>query len=388
MKKMFLFAVFVLASSFGVQICAQLKVNDEGVVRLGTDTTYTQLTKPAAIVNKTGEYEYGLVSYLASDRDWGFALCGTSFFRHDRQVGVRGYASNAQSVYSGRSYGVMGIAGNCTSGYNYGVYGKLDGQNNGAGILGTTSDNVPSIPGMYAGYFYGSIYVTNALTASSITNLSDANLKSNISNIKSEYMQQVLTLNPVQYKWDNNKLRELYRNNDDTASVDLDDYVYATDDLHFGLLAQEVQQVFPQLVQSDDNGTLSINYIELIPLLLQSVKDLSAEVQELKANIAKQAKAPGLRSETNTSEQAVLYQNIPNPVDAETEIYCDIPSSATSATIYLYNTNGLQIADYVISHRGHTSVTISSDSLSAGIYMYSLVVDGKLIDTKQMILTK
>ena len=41
-----------------------------------------------------------------------------------------------------------------------------------------------------------------------------------------------------------------------------------------------------------------------------------------------------------------------------------------------------------ISSFGHGSVTISGSTLQAGMYVYSLVVDGQMVDTKRMILTK
>ena len=52
---------------------------------------------------------------------------------------------------------------------------------------------------------------------------------------------------------------------------------------HYGFIAQEVQQIAPELVQTDKAGNLSINYLELIPLLVQKVQELSAEVETLKA---------------------------------------------------------------------------------------------------------
>ena len=51
------------------------------------------------------------------------------------------------------------------------------------------------------------------------------------------------------------------------------------------MLAQDVQKLFPELVTEGGDGYLSINYVELIPLLIQAVQDLSEEVEELKAQI-------------------------------------------------------------------------------------------------------
>ena len=53
--------------------------------------------------------------------------------------------------------------------------------------------------------------------------------------------------------------------------------------MHYGFVAQELQEIAPELIREDGAGYLSINYIELIPLLVQKVQDLSAEVEELKA---------------------------------------------------------------------------------------------------------
>jgi hypothetical protein len=58
-----------------------------------------------------------------------------------------------------------------------------------------------------------------------------------------------------------------------------------------------------------------------------------------------------------------------------------------SATLYLYDLQGKQIKSFIINQRGEGSLTIKGSELQPGIYYYSLVADGKIIDTKQMILT-
>lgn len=50
--------------------------------------------------------------------------------------------------------------------------------------------------------------------------------------------------------------------------------------------------------------------------------------------------------------------------------------------------NGDQIAEYPIANRGEASITIDGGSLNAGMYLYALIADGKVVDTKRMILTK
>ena len=51
-----------------------------------------------------------------------------------------------------------------------------------------------------------------------------------------------------------------------------------------GLLAQEVEKVLPNIVLTDPDGNKLINYTAIIPIMIQSIKELKAEVEALKAN--------------------------------------------------------------------------------------------------------
>ena len=54
-----------------------------------------------------------------------------------------------------------------------------------------------------------------------------------------------------------------------------------------GLLAQEVQKAFPELVKQagDKEGTLSVNYQGMIPVLINAIKEQQKQIDELKALI-------------------------------------------------------------------------------------------------------
>jgi hypothetical protein len=76
-------------------------------------------------------------------------------------------------------------------------------------------------------------------------------------------------------------------------------------DLQTGLIAQEVQKIFPELVQTDEKGFLSVNYIGLVPHLIEAVKDLRDENSSLKT------KNQTLESRLNKIE-AMLFTIQPN----------------------------------------------------------------------------
>jgi len=51
---------------------------------------------------------------------------------------------------------------------------------------------------------------------------------------------------------------------------------------HYGLSAQELQTVYPDLVTEGQDGYLAVNNVELIPILIQSIQDLKRELDELR----------------------------------------------------------------------------------------------------------
>ena len=97
-------------------------------------------------------------------------------------------------------------------------------------------------------------------------------------------------------------------------------------------------------------------------------------------------------SETGVGSSAldvpVLEQNDPNPFTQTTVVRYTLPESVKSAFLYIYDLNGTQIDQKTLQDRGKSSVTLEAGSLAPGMYLYALVTDGKVIDTKRMIITK
>lgn len=105
-------------------------------------------------------------------------------------------------------------------------------------------------------YFDGTTVIAGDLTVNS-----DMRLKSNIVSLGST-LSKLMQLDGKSYNM----------NGDDSKQK-------------IGLLAQNVQEVFPELVKTgtDALGTLSVNYQGLIPVLINSIKELQAEILELKS---------------------------------------------------------------------------------------------------------
>lgn len=173
------------------------------------------------------------------------------------------------------------------------------------------------------------------------------------------------------------------------------------DKRHYGFVAQDVKEVFPELVyESDSAGLLSVDYIGMVPILLEGMKEQQAQIDQQQQQIeelqeqlaAVQQVLENASGEISfvarTKEKAVLYQNTPNPFYQSTEICFYIPEEVQTAIIYIYDINGFQKAKYSIAIRQEGSITIDGSTLDAGSYFYTLVCDGTPIASKQMVLTK
>jgi len=54
---------------------------------------------------------------------------------------------------------------------------------------------------------------------------------------------------------------------------------------HFGFIAQEVEEVLPELVRKDSQGKKTLSYNKLIPYLVRAIQEQQKEIEELKVQI-------------------------------------------------------------------------------------------------------
>lgn len=308
--------------------------------------------------------------------------------------GVDGWAYRETPYSSGRAFGTRGMAGNFTSGYNYGVLGGLMGNNNGAGIYGTIDNIVGTyVPGKYAGYFAGEVYATDKITAKEVYVPSDIRLKTNIVSLSDSkdtgMLNDILGMNVIEY----NLKTVVYPEIGDTISAEKEVKLIPEKEgkRYIGLSAQELQKIYPDLVSEGQDGYLAVNYIELVPVLIRSIQELHQEIETLRANVEiaqAGAKATTLSIDNAKYNNAVLYQNNPNPFTEQTVIKFDLPSEFSGdAYICIFNMQGL-LKKQIEVKENMKSVTIDRGELGAGMYIYSLIVNNKEIASKRMIISQ
>ena len=234
----------------------------------------------------------------------------------------------------------------------------------------------------------------NGIIRAQSVQTSDERLKKDIKPLESN-INAVLKLNSITYKSNSkiNTIEDLIRihkvDNLDEGTNTLFEYEIerqkreaAKDTVtHFGFIAQELRDLYPNLVVEDDEGYLAVNYIGMIPVLVEVIKELHQKIERLEGKGFEKTGA-------TVVSNAKLYQNNPNPFSENTEIQYYVPVDASSAMICIYDLTGSQILRFDLRDRGVIStLTVRGRELKAGMYIYSLLVDGKEIDTKRMILT-
>lgn len=167
-----------------------------------------------------------------------------------------------------------------------------------------------------------------------------------------------------------------------------------------GFIAQEVHDVLKKTryvfhgveVPQSETDHYSIRYAEFVIPLVKAVQELTAkadaqqkEIGELKEKLSHSD--PTIAADPMRSTGAVLFQNNPNPFSAETEISMSLPETVRQATLILYNMEGKQLKVLPVYERGKTAVKIQGHELKAGMYLYTLIADSQVLDTKRMILT-
>lgn len=233
-------------------------------------------------------------SYTSST--WGFSIVAStpmSSSSSSKTVGLKAYAYSSSQLFSKRSYGVWGMAGNATSGYNYGVYGELGGSANGAAVFATIPGRGDyNVGGRWAGYFRGDVYIEDDLIVDGTYNPSDNNLKKDIRPLKNDLTSQIdaiKTLNAIRFKYKTPLELNLISNTVlDTSSTNYE-LEFATNEKYtqdrIGLSAQEVQEVFPELVRKNEDGYINVNYTGLIPVLVEAIKEQDAEIELLRKEL-------------------------------------------------------------------------------------------------------
>jgi hypothetical protein len=172
--------------------------------------------------------------------------------------------------------------------------------------------------------------------------------------------------------------------------------------VHTGFVAQEVEAAAKKLnydfggVDKPQNtdGLYGLRYEEFIMPLVKAVQELSAKNEDLQKQIdeLKGVKTTGIQSTASAQSATKLMltstslgQNQPNPFTGATTIRYNLPAGFRAAQLVITDNNGKTIKQVQLNTAGNGTVNIDASTLSSGTYNYTLVVDGKVMENKKMI---
>jgi hypothetical protein len=235
-------------------------------VALGTDTTGNYVASLVAgtnitLSNNSGEGAtptIGLTNNTISGISLGSNLAtltigtGLSGTSYNGSTGVTIANTGVTSNVAGTGVTVSGGTGAVTISIGQSVATSANAQFNSLGI------------GMAASATAGRIDATNDIVAYSS---SDIRFKENITPIENA-LDKISKISGNTYDWKaENKVEHGYEGND------------------VGVIAQEIEVVLPQLVQTRENGFKAVKYDKLVALLIQGIKEQQIQIEELKAKI-------------------------------------------------------------------------------------------------------
>lgn len=391
---------FLAAMLFTMAVNAQLKVESSG--KVGIMTTLTGL-KPKLTVGN---------SSFATEANASIGIAATPDAQNMVNIGVIGSVSANSNYTQDKNYGILGIVTsvNLTHGKNYGIGGMLQlsgSQCGGAGVYGTNSTYYLSSPtniqGSYAGYFDGPVNVASNLTAPAMYTTMDSRLGDGQVSLSDrddngkETLENVLSMKVVEYNLKSRLPDEMPTGIvcEDTEAARKEYEALRADDQrmasvrHFGVEAEELQKLYPDLVLEGQDGYLSVNYSELVPILIRSIQTLKRELDEMKANrehTRKAAQTSAIQPSTS-NDRNLLYKNTPNPFKESTVIRFHLAEGVKDAAICIFDMSGKMLKKMPVSS-GMESVSLSGGEFQEGMFLYSLIVNGQEIDTRRMVLSR
>ncbi len=133
--------------------------------------------------------------------------------------------------------------------------------------------------------------------------------------------------------------------------------------------------------------------------ILQKIETMEAEIQALRLHNEQlrqenQTIRRGMSNccAANASKMRVtnsfLLQNAPNPFDESTQIQFFVPEDVQTAKLEVRDIKGKLLDSFDISQGGLGQITVKGAAFAQGSYVYTLSIDGEIIDSKVMILTK
>jgi hypothetical protein len=351
--------------------------------------------------NTTGSGNSVVGAYVLYQNTTGYFNSANGYFA---------MSANTSGAYN-LADGIYALSNNTTGTTNTGV-GSFANVGSG-GLSNATALGYDAYANSSNSAVIGNTSVTSIGGYANWTNFSDGRYKKNIQqNVPG--LAFINKLTPVTYTLDIDGIEAKLHGSEKSPSIQdipsrsnyLDDSVMKqamkekAAITYSGFVAQDVEKAagavgydFSGIDKPKDvtQSFYGLRYGDFVVPLVKAVQELSATSDAMREKFdSLQAQVNELRAmllakNTSAMSGASLDQNAPNPFTGSTVIGYSLPKGTSSAKLQITDVNGHVLAIIPLSGgAGKSTLTASLSGRAAGTYMYSLIVDGKLVGTRQM----
>jgi hypothetical protein len=368
----------------------------EGTLRSITTASYNCAYGDVSLNQNTASYNSAFGYYSLYSNTSGTPNCA---FGYNASYGNTTGGDNVAVGNSALYYNTTGSQ-NTAIGDNAGPgSGSTNLSNTGAFGYGATVTASNSI-------VFGNSSITSIGGYAAWTNFSDGRYKKNIKeNIPG--LAFIKLLRPITYNIDVTAIDAVTRpdKRNSMTQAELAAQKQKEQIIYTGFVAQEVEASAKRLgfefsgvkTPQNDKDFYGLRYAEFVVPLVKAVQEISGTNDSLKAvindlttqlaNVQEQLKK--FNAALIAGEFPLLKQNLPNPFDKSSVIAYNLPSNTHKAILTITDAQGKVLKNVALNNsKGPGQAIINAGTLSSGVYYYSLIVNGKLIDTKSMVLAK
>ncbi len=348
-----------------------------------------------------GEYHYGVKGVAegaSGNSPWGgnYGLHGVASGNASCRwkVGVHGYSSGGNST---SAVGVFGWTQAEATPIRAGVWGRAyvpdDYDPNTTSVYGVRGEiyfaDSANQPNVWAGHFNHKVMVNGALHTNLTVVPSDSHLKSEVENL-SGAMEHIMQLRPTTYRYRTEEFPQMH----------------LPEGRRMGLIAQEVAEVYPELVVPsvvdalvDSTGEvlapavkyMGMNYTELIPLLIAGMQEQNTRIAELEERLAvccsnrdgytRSMPVDPAGATEGGNDRRLMIQ--PNPFNEATTVSYTL-ERAGRMQLLVNSADGKQLNVLEEAQRaaGDYRYEWNTSALKAGMYYVTLLLDGQPVVKK------
>jgi polyhydroxyalkanoate synthesis regulator phasin len=245
--------------------------------------------------------------------------------------------------------------------------------------------------------------VTGTVKVNGLGVASDRAFKKDIITIDSA-LEKIAKLRGVQYNWRRDEFPKM--NFRDRRNI--------------GLIAEEVEKVVPEVVDTGMDGYEAIEYQNLVALLVEGIKTQEQKIDSVQVTTAQQQQT--ISQQTNTindltnritqletefqqlknaqasnggaqpngqAQISTTLQIVPNPFTNSTSINYSLSSAMANAQIIISNAgNGTPVASFSIANKTSGSIVLDGSNLAPGTYRCNIVANGQVYGSQNIVLIK